>query len=140
MTTTFLEPQIASKSSEHPATMQAAVVEEIGRPLVLREFERPTAGQGQIVVKTEACGVCHKDLYAVKLAHARVMGANLNFNVKTCEPVAELKKQTGGGAHGVLITAPSLPAFKQGIAMTRKLSTCALVGLPPGDFLCCSSM
>jgi propanol-preferring alcohol dehydrogenase len=34
----------------------------------------------------------------------------------------------------VLITAPSLPAFKQGIGMTRKLGTCVLVGLPPGEF------
>jgi alcohol dehydrogenase, propanol-preferring len=47
---------------------------------------------------------------------------------------AHLKKATGGGAHGVLITAPSLAAFKQGVEMTRKLGTCVLVGLPPGDF------
>ncbi len=45
-----------------------------------------------------------------------------------------MRKKTGGGAHGVLITAPSLPAFKQGIAMTRKIGICALVGLPPGEF------
>jgi propanol-preferring alcohol dehydrogenase len=34
----------------------------------------------------------------------------------------------------VLITAPSLAAFKQGVAMARKRGTCVLVGLPPGDF------
>jgi propanol-preferring alcohol dehydrogenase len=34
----------------------------------------------------------------------------------------------------VLITAPSLPAFKQGVEMTRKRGTCVLVGIPPGDF------
>ena len=34
----------------------------------------------------------------------------------------------------MLITAPSLPAFKQGVAMTRKRGTCVLVGLPPGAF------
>ncbi len=45
-----------------------------------------------------------------------------------------MKQATGGGAHGVLITAPSLPAFKQGVAMTRKRGTCVLVGLPPGAF------
>ncbi len=33
----------------------------------------------------------------------------------------------------MLITAPSLPAFKQGIEMTRKRGTCVLVGLPPGE-------
>jgi propanol-preferring alcohol dehydrogenase len=45
-----------------------------------------------------------------------------------------VRKATGGGAHGVLITAPSLGAFKQGIGMTRKRGTCVLVGLPPGEF------
>ncbi len=57
------------------------------------------------------------------------------MNAKTAsDPAAEVKKATGGGAHGVLITAPSLPAFKQGVEMTRKHGTCVLVGLPPGDF------
>ncbi len=268
--------------------MHAAVVEEFGKPLVLREWEIPTAGPGQIVVKTEACGVCHTDIHAAdgdwplkpkppfipgheaigivsavgagvtivkegdrvgvpwlysacghceyclaawetvcpdakfggytqnggfaeyiladpnyvahipkglsaveaaplicagittykgikqteakpgqwlavsgcgglghlaiqyakamgllvcavdiddaKLALAKKLGADLTFNAKTSDPAADLKKQTGGGAHGVLITAPSLAAFKQGIGMTRKRGTCALVGLPPGDF------
>jgi propanol-preferring alcohol dehydrogenase len=45
-----------------------------------------------------------------------------------------VKKGTGGGAHGVLITAPSLIAFKQGIGMVRKRGTCVLNGLPPGEF------
>ena len=46
------------------STMQAAVVETFGQPLVLREWDMPTPGPGQIVVKTEACGVCHTDLHA----------------------------------------------------------------------------
>ena len=45
--------------------MNAAVVEQFGRPLVLREMEIPTPKAGQILVKTEACGVCHTDLHAV---------------------------------------------------------------------------
>jgi propanol-preferring alcohol dehydrogenase len=268
--------------------MHAAVVEEFGKPLVLREWDVPTAGPGQIVVKTEACGVCHTDLHAAngdwplkpnppfipgheaigivtevgagvtivkegdrvgvpwlysacghceyclsawetvcpdaqfggytknggfaeyilanpdyvahipkglsaveaaplicagittykgikqtearsgewvaisgigglghlavqyakamgllvaaididdkKLAHAKALGADLTFNAKKEDPAVALKKETGGGAHGVLITAPSLIAFKQGIGMTRKLGTCVLVGLPPGEF------
>jgi propanol-preferring alcohol dehydrogenase len=269
-------------------TMHAAVVEAFGKPLVLREWDVPTAGPGQIVVKTEACGVCHTDLHAAngdwpvkptppfipgheaigrvvevgagvtivkegdrvgvpwlysacghcehclsawetvcgeaqfggytrnggfaeyvladpdyvahipkgltptqaaplicagittykgiketqartgewiaisgagglghlaiqyakvmglkicaidvddkKLALAKSLGADLVFNAREGDPSAALKKETGGGAHGVLITAPSLDAFKQGVAMTRKRGTCVLVGLPPGDF------
>jgi len=44
--------------------MHAAVVEQFGAPLVLREWDVPSPGPGQIVVKTEACGVCHTDLHA----------------------------------------------------------------------------
>ncbi len=79
------------------------------------------------------CLISSIDLNA-KLALAKTLGADLTFNAKTCDPAAQLKKETGGGAHGVLITAPALTAFKQGIGMTRKRGTCVLVGLPPGDF------
>jgi propanol-preferring alcohol dehydrogenase len=269
--------------------MQAAVVEQFGKPLVLQEWDIPTPGPGQIVVKTEACGVCHTDLHAAKgdwpvkpslpfipgheaigrvvalgagvtivkegdrvgvpwlysacghceyclsawetvcaeaqfggytknggfaeyiladpnyvahiptglsaqeaapiicagittykgiketqakpgewiaisgagglghlaiqyakamglkvcavdiddgkLAHATKLGADLVINALTTgDPAAAVKKGTDGGAHGVLITAPSLSAFKQGVGMTRKRGTCVLVGLPPGEF------
>jgi alcohol dehydrogenase, propanol-preferring len=78
--------------------------------------------------------VCAVDIDDGKLAHAKRLGADLVINAKTGDAVASLKKETGGGAHGVLITAPSLVAFKQGIGMTRKRGTCVLVGLPPGEF------
>jgi len=287
MATLSIDPNVAS-TSRATLTMHAAVVEEFGQPLVLREWEIPTAGPGQIVVKTEACGVCHTDLHAAggdwplkptlpfipgheaigivtevgagvtivkegdrvgvpwlysacghceycltaweticpdaqfggytknggfaeyiladpnyvahipkglapteaaplicagittykglkqtmarpgqwvaisgcgglghlavqyakamgllvcavdiddgKLAHAKALGADLVINAKHGDPAAEVKKGTGGGAHGILITAPSLIAFKQGIGMTRKRGTCVLVGLPPGEF------
>ena len=58
----------------------------------------------------------------------------LAINASAGDPEAAVKKATDGGAHGVLITAPSLSAFKQGVAMTRKRGTCVLVGLPPGEF------
>jgi propanol-preferring alcohol dehydrogenase len=44
--------------------MQAAFVEAFGKPLVLKEVDIPTPGTGQVLVKTEACGVCHTDLHA----------------------------------------------------------------------------
>ena len=44
--------------------MNAAVVEEFGKPLVLREREISSPAAGQILIKTEACGVCHTDLHA----------------------------------------------------------------------------
>ena len=78
--------------------------------------------------------ICAIDIDDGKLAHAKRVGADLVINAKTGDPATTLKKETGGGAHGVLITAPSLGAFKQGVAMTRKRGTCVLVGLPPGEF------
>jgi propanol-preferring alcohol dehydrogenase len=69
-----------------------------------------------------------------KLALAKQMGAYFVVNAKHADAGEVVKKGTNGGAHGVLITAPSLSAFKQGISMARKRGTCALVGLPPGDF------
>jgi propanol-preferring alcohol dehydrogenase len=69
-----------------------------------------------------------------KLEHAKRLGADLVVNALHGDPVHAVKEGTHGGAHGVLITAPSLPAFKQGIGMARKRGTCVLVGLPPGDF------
>jgi propanol-preferring alcohol dehydrogenase len=78
--------------------------------------------------------VCAVDIDDRKLAHAKKLGADLVINAKHEDPGAAVKKGTDGGAHGVLITAPSLIAFKQGIGMTRKRGTCVLVGLPPGEF------
>jgi len=74
------------------------------------------------------------DIDDAKLQHARELGAEIIVNATHSDAVASLRAQTGGGAHGVLITAPSLAAFAQGVAMTRKRGTCVLVGLPPGEF------
>ena len=45
-------------------TMQAAVVEKFGAPLVVREVPVPTPGPGQALVEIIASGVCHTDLHA----------------------------------------------------------------------------
>ena len=47
-----------------PLKMHAAVVEQFGKPLQLQEWDVPSPAAGQILVKTEACGVCHTDLHA----------------------------------------------------------------------------
>jgi propanol-preferring alcohol dehydrogenase len=68
-----------------------------------------------------------------KLALARELGVALTINSLREDPVKIVEREIGG-AHGVLITAPSLAAFHQGIGMTRRRGTCVLVGLPPGEF------
>lgn len=94
-------------------------------------------GLGHLAIQyAKAMGlhVCAVDIDDGKLDHAKRLGADMVVNAKTQDPAAMLKAAIGGGAHGVLITAPSLPAFKQGVQMTRRRGTCALVGLPPGEF------
>jgi propanol-preferring alcohol dehydrogenase len=78
--------------------------------------------------------VCAVDIDDGKLALATTLGADLVVNATHPDALQAVTIGTDGGAHGVLITAPSLSAFKQGVAMTRKRGTCVLVGLPPGDF------
>lgn len=94
-------------------------------------------GLGHLAVQyAKAMGmhVCALDIDEGKLAHATQLGAEVVVNARSSDAVAAVKKATGGGAQGVLITAPSLSAFKQGVAMTRKRGTCVLLGLPVGEF------
>lgn len=44
--------------------MRAAVVRKFTEPLSIEEVPLPEVGGGQILVKIEACGVCHTDLHA----------------------------------------------------------------------------
>jgi len=85
---------------------------------------------------TKAMGlhVCAVDIDDGKLAHAKCLGADVVVNANSEGAVESGQKATNGGAHGVLITAPSLVAFKQGVSMTRTWGTCVLLGLPPGEF------
>ncbi|WP_013323486.1 alcohol dehydrogenase AdhP [Gloeothece verrucosa] len=68
-----------------------------------------------------------------KLELASQLGADLTVNVKKLDPVEIVQKEIGG-AHGCLVTAVSVPAFRQAIGTLRRKGTCALVGLPPGEF------
>ena len=78
--------------------------------------------------------VCAVDVDEDKLLHARRLGADATVDARMDNAINVVRKATDGGAHGVLITAPSLAAFKQGVGMTRKFGTCVLVGLPAGEF------
>jgi alcohol dehydrogenase, propanol-preferring len=74
------------------------------------------------------------DILEEKLALARSYGADFTANAATEDAVAKVIKETGGGAHGVLVVAVGRAAFGQAIGMARRHGTVALVALPPGDF------
>ncbi len=43
--------------------IRAAVLEEFGEPLVVQELELAEPKAGEVLVRLEACGVCHTDMY-----------------------------------------------------------------------------
>ena len=94
-------------------------------------------GLGQLAVQyAKAMGlhVAALDITEDKLALARASGAEVTVNAKLPDAATQIIKQTGGGAHGVLVTAVSPAAFGQALRMVRRKGTISLVGLPPGEF------
>ncbi len=94
-------------------------------------------GLGHLAVQyAKAMGlhVAALDVGEEKLALARSLGAELAVDARAMDAVDQVIKQTGGGAHGVLVTAVSPPAFEQALRLVRRRGTISLVGLPPGDF------
>src|SRR5215216_49092 len=43
--------------------MKAAIIREYKEPLRIEEAEIPTPGPDEVLIKVEACGVCHSDLH-----------------------------------------------------------------------------
>lgn len=94
-------------------------------------------GLGHVAIQyAKAMGlhVAALDVTEDKLALARQLGAEVAINARAPDAAARVVKETGGGAHGVLVTAVSPPAFAQALHMVRRRGTVSLVGLPPGDF------
>ena len=46
--------------------MKAAVLHELKKPLVIEEAARPAVGENDVLIKVEACGVCHSDLHIIE--------------------------------------------------------------------------
>ncbi|HEY8970844.1 MAG TPA: alcohol dehydrogenase AdhP [Puia sp.] len=93
-------------------------------------------GLGHLAVQyAKAMGlrVAAIDIDDEKLQLARELGASLTVNAMQQDPGAYLKKEAGG-MHGVLVTAVSPTAFRQGLSALRRKGTLSLNGLPPGSF------
>ncbi|MDP1599992.1 alcohol dehydrogenase AdhP [Phenylobacterium sp.] len=94
-------------------------------------------GLGHVAIqyaKAMGLNVVAIDVADDKLALARRLGADLTVDARSPDVVETVRRETGGGAHGVLVTAVSPPAFQLAIACARRRGTVSLVGLPPGDF------
>ncbi|GMV30467.1 MAG: zinc-dependent alcohol dehydrogenase [Rhodanobacteraceae bacterium] len=94
-------------------------------------------GLGHIAVQyAKAMGllVVALDVGPEKLQLALALGADAAIDASADDAVRQVLQATGGGAHGVLVTAVSLAAFRQSLALVRRRGVVSLVGLPPGDF------
>jgi len=84
--------------------------------------------------KAMGLNVLALDVSEEKLELARLVGADIAIDARRPDAVAAALRETGGGAHGVLVTAVSTAAFGQAIQIARRRGTISLVGLPPGSF------
>ncbi|RXH15382.1 alcohol dehydrogenase AdhP [Bradyrhizobium guangzhouense] len=94
-------------------------------------------GLGHVAIQyAKAMGfkVAAIDIAEDKLKLARETGADLAVNALAKDAVDKVLTATGGGAHGVLVTAVSTSAFAQALKMVRRKGTVSLVGVPPGEF------
>jgi len=46
--------------------MKAAVLHELKKPMTVEDVERPVPGEGEVLIKVEASGVCHSDLHVAE--------------------------------------------------------------------------
>src|ERR1700704_5190653 len=46
--------------------MKAAVLHELKKPMTVEEVEKPKPADNEVLIKVEACGVCHSDLHVAE--------------------------------------------------------------------------
>lgn len=94
-------------------------------------------GLGHMAVqyaKAMGLNVAAIDIDDSKLELAKKLGATITVNALHDDPETVIKRETGGGVNGVLVTAVSEKAFAQAVNVVARGGTVALNGLPPGDF------
>lgn len=94
-------------------------------------------GLGHVAVqyaKVMGFNVVAIDVDDSKLELAKQLGADVGINALKEDVTKAVRKATGDGCHGVLVTAVSEKAFAQAVSMVRRGGTMVLNGLPPGTF------
>lgn len=94
-------------------------------------------GLGHMAVqyaKAMGLSVVALDVDEGKLALAQANGADEALDARDPDVVERVQALTGGGAHGVVVTAVSTESFAQAVSLVRRKGTVSLVGLPPGAF------
>src|SRR3712207_203632 len=88
--------------------IRAAVLEEFGAPLVVQDVELAGPREGEVLVRLQACGVCHTDLYTASGADPSgyqpcVLG---HEGAGVVEAVGEGVRDVAGGERGGTLFSP----------------------------------
>lgn len=102
--------------SSLPKTYQAAVVDEKDGNLALKDLDLKPPGDGQILIKVLACGICHSDEFVrrgrLPNTFPRVLGHEVVGEVVAVgDGVTRFKggERVGGAWHGGKLTPISVP-------------------------------
>jgi S-(hydroxymethyl)glutathione dehydrogenase / alcohol dehydrogenase len=88
--------------------IRAAVLEEFGAPLEVQELELADPEAGEVLVRLEACGVCHTDLYTASGADPSGYAPTVlgHEGAGVVESVGEGVRFVGPGDHVVTLFSP----------------------------------
>ena len=90
--------------------MKAAVFHEAHQPLALEEVPRPRPGEGEVLVRVAACGVCHTDLHYVDHGVKTFMAPPLILGHEAAGIIAELGPNARGRKVGERVLLPAVRA------------------------------
>ena len=88
--------------------MKAAVFHEAHQPLALEEVPRPRPGEGEVLVRVAACGVCHTDLHYVDHGVKTFMAPPLILGHEAAGIIAELGPNARGRRVGERVLLPAV--------------------------------
>src|SRR3954454_14958634 len=98
----------ADRVHSRPMKMRAAVLEEFGAPLVVQEVDLADPGPGEVLVRLDACGVCHTDLYTASGADPSGYAPTVlgHEGAGVVERVGEGVTMVAAGDHVVTLFSP----------------------------------
>src|ERR1700756_4722220 len=88
--------------------MRAAVLEEFGAPLTITEVDLAEPAPGEVLVRLEACGVCHTDMYTASGADPSGYAPTVlgHEGAGVVEKVGEGVQSLAPGDHVVTLFSP----------------------------------
>lgn len=85
--------------------MRAAVLEQVGGPLMVEDLKKPEPKNNEVLVKVKACGVCHSDLHVIKGEASFPLPAVLGHEI------SGVVENTGPGVGGLRKGDPVVCSF-----------------------------